>query len=427
MYSPDELKKLIESADFSMALSSIYYSDYPMLSYQKRRYARVIDKYVKHFDENIFGIFSAPGRTEIGGNHTDHQHGQVLAASVNLDAIAIVGPAEDNRITIASSGYGEIIVDLDDISPKEEEFGTSVALVKGIVRGFVKKQLNVGPFRAYITSDVISGSGLSSSAAFEVLIGSILSGMYNNMRITPKGIAVIGQYAENRYFGKPCGLMDQMACSLGGFSHINFSDPTRPVVETISFNLSAHGYSLCIIDTKASHADLTDDYSRIPSEMKLIANHFEKNFLGDVSPDDFYNHLPELKGTVSHRAILRALHFFDENIRVAEEVSALKENNIHGFLNAVQKSGDSSFKYLQNVYSSKNIDFQPLSLALAYSEHLLKDRGVCRIHGGGFAGTIQAFIKSSYVNTYKTEIEKVFGKNTCHILHIRERGITKML
>jgi galactokinase len=427
MYSANDIKSMIESVDFGLTLSSIYYSDFPMLSYQKRRYARSVDKYVKHFGDEIIGIFSAPGRTEVGGNHTDHQHGQVLAASVNLDAIAVVGPSSDNCIHIASSGFGPINVDLDDIAPNEEEFGTSIALVKGVVRGFIKKQLNVGPFSAYITSDVISGSGLSSSAAFEVLIGAILSGIYNDMRITPKGIAVIGQYAENRYFGKPCGLMDQMACSLGGFSYINFADPTRPIVESISFDLAAKGYSLCIVDTKASHANLTESYAQIPKEMKAIASFFEKNYLGDIQPQLFYDRLPELADTFSHRAILRAIHFFEENERVALEVKALKENNINAFLDLVQKSGDSSFKYLQNVYDTTNVNIQPLSLALAYSDHLLKGKGVCRIHGGGFAGTIQAFIENSHVNAYKTEIEKLFGKNTCRILHIRERGITKML
>ncbi|WP_368076734.1 galactokinase [Eubacterium sp. AF15-50] len=273
---------------------------------------------------------------------------------------------------------------------------------------------------------MLNGAGLSSSAAFETLIGTILSGLFNNMTISPVDIAIIGQYAENQFFGKPCGLMDQMACSVGNFVHINFKNPEKPVIEQVNFDLNKEGYSLCIVDTKGSHADLTDDYASIPYEMKEVAAAMGKNLLGEINSEEFFNEIPVLSKKVSSRAILRAIHFFNENRRVQVESKALKNYEFEEFLHTVKESGDSSYKLLQNIYSPKDATNQPISLALTLTENFLGDDGVCRVHGGGFAGTIQVFVKNSIVDEYKKYIEKVFGTDSCHILSIRNVGGTKV-
>lgn len=403
------------------------YVDETKIPYQRERYINAIKEFEQYYGPGDVVLFSAPGRSEIGGNHTDHQHGEVLAASVNLDTIGVVKATDDNTIRVVSDNYDEIIIPINDVSVREEEKETTKALIKGVVSGFLDRQYATGGFCAYITSDVLIGAGLSSSAAFETLIGTILSGLYNDMKVSATEIAIIGQYAENTYFGKPCGLMDQMASSTGNLVHIDFYNPESPKVEKIDFNMEEYGYRLCITDTKGSHADLTDEYAAVPKEMKLVAEHFGKEVLRDVSAGDILKEIHILRNSLGDRCVLRALHFICENERVQKEVSALKDGNIVTFLENVKASGDSSFKYLQNVYSNKDISNQNVSVALLISEMLLGGNGVCRVHGGGFAGTIQAFVKSEYVAEYKKGMEQVFGKDTCRDLRIRKYGGIKVL
>lgn len=403
------------------------YADETRIYYQRERYINAIKKFEQCYKPGDVELFSAPGRTEICGNHTDHQNGEVLAASVNLDTIGVVRKTDDNVIRLVSDNYDEIIIRLDDVSVEEKEKETTKALIKGVVSGFLERNYSVGGFQAYITSDVLIGAGLSSSAAFETLIGTILSGLYNCGKISATEIAIIGQYAENVYFGKPCGLMDQMASSIGNLVHIDFANPECPYVEKIDFDMEKHGYRLCITDTKGSHADLTDEYAAIPKEMKLVAKYFGKEVLRDISINDVLDNITDLRKKLGDRCVLRTLHFIYENKRVQKEVSALKAGNIGAFLDDVKASGNSSFKYLQNVYSNQDIKNQNVSLALFVSEMFLGQNGVCRVHGGGFAGTIQAFVKNGYVENYKYEMDKIFGKDSCKDLRIRKYGGIKVL
>ena len=418
--------KSIEDGELDSKLLDIYV-DATKLSYQKERYVNAIKKFETLYGEGEAEIFSAPGRSEVGGNHTDHQHGEVLAASINLDTIAVVRKTSDNQIRIVSDEYEEVIIPLDYIESVEEEKETTKALIKGVVAGFVGAGHKVGGFCAYATSDVLIGAGLSSSAAFETLIGTILSGLYNDMGISSVEIAMIGQYAENVYFGKPCGLMDQMACSVGNLVHIDFKNPKNPEVEKLDFNMSEHGYSLCITDTKGSHADLTDEYAAVPQEMKAVANYFGKDVLRDVTYADVIKEIATLRKTLGDRSVLRAVHFLCENERVVKEVNALKWGDMNLFLDNVKESGDSSFKYLQNVYSSNDVENQNISIALMMSDVLLKTEGVSRVHGGGFAGTIQAFVKNDFVATYKAQMDHIFGEGSCKDLRIRKYGGMKVL
>ncbi len=382
------------------------YADETKIYYQRERYINAIKKFEQCYKPGDVELFSAPGRSEIGGNHTDHQNGEVLAASVNLDTIGVVRKTDDNVIRLVSDNYDEIIIRLDDVSVEEKEKETTKALIKGVVSGFLERNYSVGGFQSYITSDVLIGAGLSSSAT---------------------EIAIIGQYAENVYFGKPCGLMDQMASSIGNLVHIDFANPEYPYVEKIDFDMEKYGYRLCITDTKGSHADLTDEYAAIPKEMKLVAKYFGKEVLRDISINDVLDNITDLRKKFGDRCVLRALHFIYENKRVQKEVSALKAGNIGAFLDDVKASGNSSFKYLQNVYSNQDIKNQNVSLALFVSEMFLGQNGVCRVHGGGFAGTIQAFVKNGYVENYKYEMDKIFGKDSCKDLRIRKYGGIKVL
>lgn len=420
------LKEAFRQGAYQELLTDIYI-DADRIAYQTERYIRAIECYEKAFGTGEVSIYSAPGRSEIGGNHTDHQHGEVLAASINNDAIAIVTPLAEPVVKVISDGYDLITVDLKDLSLQESEKESTLALIKGVLFAVKDKGYQVGGFQTYITSDVLIGAGLSSSAAFETIIGTIISGLYNDMKISPIEIAIMGQYAENVYFGKPCGLMDQMACSVGSLVHIDFADPASPVVEKVSFDMAKHGYSLCITDTKGSHADLTPDYAAIPAEMKAVAQFFGKEVLHEVPVDDFWKRLPEVRKATSDRSVLRAIHFFQENERVRKEVAALNREDIPAFLQTVAASGDSSFKYLQNIYSSQDVQNQNMSLALAVSESVLGDRGVCRVHGGGFAGTIQAFVSNDAVTEYKQAMDDLFGKDACSILMIRKYGGMKVL
>jgi len=398
------------------------YVDVALLEYQKQRYENAILKFEELYGDGNIQIFSAPGRSEIGGNHTDHQHGKVLACAINKDAIGIVKKTGTEEVRIVSDDSAEIVVDITDLTIREEEKGSTLALIKGVLAGFCERGYKIGGFSAYITSDVLIGSGVSSSAAFETLIGTILSGLYNGMTVSAVEIAMIGQYAENIYFGKPCGLMDQMACSIGSLAYIDFYNPQKPVVEKISFDLEKYGYSLCITDTKGSHADLTDEYAAVPEEMKRVANYFSKDVLVDVSLDELLDKMAEMRNVLSDRCILRAIHFLGENKRVEEEATTLKNGDVASFLDKVQDSGNSSYRFLQNVYSVKNVHQQNVSLALALSETVLGSKGVCRVHGGGFAGTIQAFVKNEDVKEYQMYMDQIFGAGSCSVLKIRKYG-----
>lgn len=415
------VQKLIENGNLDNDFIDIYV-DKNQLDYQKNRYISALKKFEEYYGSGEVKIFSAPGRSEIGGNHTDHQHGKVLACAINLDAIGIVKEVDAKEIRIVSDKSEEIVVDITHLTINEAEKGTTLALIKGVLAGFLQKGYEVGGFHAYITSDVLIGSGVSSSAAFETLIGAILSGLYNKMMVSSVEIAMIGQFAENVYFGKPCGLMDQMACSIGSLVYIDFENPKNPVVEKIPFNLEEYGYSLCITDTKGSHADLTDEYSAVPEEMKRVANYFAKEVLVEISMQQLLDEIVEIRKVLSDRCILRALHFLSENERVEREAGALKDGNIAVFLENIKASGNSSYKFLQNVYSTKDINQQNVSLALALSEAVLENNGVCRVHGGGFAGTIQAFVKNEDVNHYQAYMNKIFGKDACSVLKIRKYG-----
>ncbi len=403
------------------------YIDKEKIPYQTSRYINALQEYEKAFGSSEVEIYSAPGRSEIGGNHTDHQHGEVLAASINNDAIAIVKKLEEPVVKIISDGYDLITIPLDDLEKKNSEEGTTASLIRGVLARTREYGYTIGGFQAYVTSDVLIGAGLSSSAAFETIIGTILSGLYNDMSISAIEIAIIGQFAENIYFGKPCGLMDQMACSVGSLVHIDFADPEKPVVNRVEFDLDGHGYSLCITDTKGSHADLTADYAAVPEEMKKVAAYFGKEVLRDVTKKELFANLNDIREAVNDRAVLRAIHFKEENERVQKEVSALQADNFTDFLDTVKVSGDSSFKYLQNVYTNHDVEHQNVSIALAASDSILGKDGVSRVHGGGFAGTIQAFVKNTAVQEYKNAMDAIFGEGSCNILKIRKYGGMKVL
>lgn len=402
------------------------YADTNLLDYQRERYVKAINKYVSLYGDTDVEIYSAPGRSEVGGNHTDHQHGCVLAAAVNLDAIAVVGRV-DNKIKVLSDDFDIAPINLEDLEIKKAEEGTSEALIRGVCARLKELGYNVGGFNAFITSDVLMGAGLSSSAAFETIIGTIISGLYNDMTIDPVVIAQVRQYAENVYFGKPCGLMDQCASSVGSLINIDFNDVAKPIVNKVDVDFSKFGHSLCIVDTKGSHADLTDEYAAIPMEMKKVANYFGKEFLREVDEEDFFNDIAGARKACQDRAVLRAIHLFEENKRVDQEVKALNNSDFETFKKVVKESGDSSYKFLQNVYANCDVQNQSVSIGLAMSEKIIGRNGVCRVHGGGFAGTIQAFVKDEFVTAYKTEIERVFGKGSCHVLKVRKYGGKKVI
>lgn len=403
------------------------YVDEKLVSYNRERYVGALERFRELFGDKEVEIYSAPGRSEVCGNHTDHQHGHVLATAINLDAVAVAAPTDDMTIRLVSGDFPMCVIDLSDITKKESEIETTDAIIRGVAAGLKNNGHCIGGFEAYVTSDVLMGAGMSSSAAFESLIGTIISGMYNNMEVSSVDIAKIGQYAENVYFGKPCGLMDQMACSVGGLIYIDFKDKENPVIEKVPCDFEANEYSLCIVDTKGSHADLTDDYAAIPVEMKQVAEYFGKEFLREVNREEFFKRIGELRQKVSDRCILRAMHFFNEQDRVSEGVGALKNNNFNGFLDVIRRSGDSSSKLLQNIYSPKDTNTQNVTVALAASEYALGENGVCRVHGGGFAGTIQAFVNNAAVDGYKAYIETVFGEDSCHVLKVRPYGGIKVL
>ena len=403
------------------------YEDSSLVNYQKDRYANALDKFIELYGDENVSIYSAAGRSEISGNHTDHQHGCVLAGSINLDAIGVVA-RQDDVINVVSDSFNIKPIYLNDLDKKDEEEGTSEALIRGVVSKLKELGYNIGGFKAFITSDVLVGAGLSSSAAFETIIGTIIDGLYNDMSIDMVTIAKVGQYAENVYFGKPCGLMDQCACAVGGLISIDFKDTEHPAVNHVDVDFSKYDHSLCIVDTKGSHADLTDAYGAIPTEMKDVAHYFGKEFLREVDEKEFFDHIADVRAAVKNdREILRAIHFFKENARVPQIVEALNNDDFDLFKKLIKESGNSSYKFLQNVYADFDYKHQAVSAGLALSEIVLGDHGVSRVHGGGFAGTIQAFVENDFVPEYKKEIEKLFGEGSCHVLKVRKLGGCKVV
>ena len=370
--------------------------------------------------------FSAPGRTEIGGNHTDHQRGCVLAAAVNLDTVAAVRPNDTGIIRILSEGYPMCQVDVAELTPKAEEINTTPALVRGVAARFSQLGCRVGGFDAYCQSTVLPGSGLSSSAAFEVLIGTIINHLFFAGKVSQAEVAQIGQYAENVFFGKPCGLMDQTASAVGNLVTIDFYDKENPVIRKVDFDFSACGHALCIIDTRASHADLTDEYAAIPNEIRSVSAYFGKEVLSQIHEEEFYAHIPALRKACGDRAVLRAVHFYQDNARVGKQVAALESGDFAGFLELVKESGRSSYMYLQNVIPAGYKAHQDVAVALALCERFLQGKGAYRVHGGGFAGTVQAFVPNEILPQFKNGIDAVLGEGACHVLSIRPQGGVEM-
>ena len=424
---PQEYIEAIVSGKMDEKLKAVYVLD-SAVEYQKKRYVSTIKEFINIFggDRDII-ITSAPGRTEVCGNHTDHNNGKVLAASVNLDAIAVCAPSESNTVRVQSIGHAMNVVDLERLLPDENEFGRSTAMVRGVLAKIKDIGYEIGAFDAVTTSDVMGGSGLSSSAAFEVLLGTSISYLFNEGKISPVDIAKIAQYSENVFFGKPSGLLDQTASSVGTFVTIDFESTENPIIKKVEFDFSRSGYSLCIVDTGGSHSDLTDDYAAVRSEMESVAQAMGKSVLREISYEEFKNAVPQLFGKVNDRALLRAYHFYGENERVDNAVKALESVDFDQFKKIIIESGKSSYMLNQNVYSPSNPTEQRLSLALCITENMLQGKGAYRVHGGGFAGTIQAFVPNEMLEEYKTAMENVFGIGNCHVLIVRPVGGTKVM
>ncbi len=396
------------------------------------RFGALLEEFIERYgDDRDVNLFSVPGRSELAGNHTDHNHGRVIACSVDLDIVAVVAARTDSTVRIKSEGFPEDVVDVNEyVTPREDRFGHSDSLIAGVADGFRKRGLAVGGFDAVTSSNVLKGSGISSSAAFEDMVGTIMSHLYCNGSVDFVNIAMISQYAENAFFGKPCGLMDQVACAAGGVVAIDFADPTAPVVEKVAFDLTGKGYRLCIVNTGGNHADLTPDYAAVPAEMKSVARALGHEVLRECDEDALIAAIPTLRTTVGDRAILRALHFMAENRRVYEMKQALLADDFEAYFDGVMASGHSSFCYLQNVYTTKNVAEQGLSLALNLSERYLKDckrPTAFRVHGGGFAGTIHSYVPEEDVEGYRAIMDSVFGEGACQILSIRPEGAVKLL
>ena len=390
------------------------------------RKAQLDSAFLNIFGSNPERYFSAPGRSEISGNHTDHQRGRVLAAAVNLDTQAAVRCNGTDNIRIQSQGYPLVEVDIKETEPVAEEINTTAALVRGVAARFGQLGCKVQGFDAYVESTVLPGSGLSSSAAFEVLVGTIINHMFFDAQVSQPEVAQIGQYAENVFFGKPCGLMDQTASAVGGLVTIDFADKENPVIRPVNFDFSSTGYALCIIDSQADHADLTDEYAAITRELKGICAYFGKEVLTQVDEEAFYNALPQLRQQCGDRAVMRALHVFNENNRVPRQVACLEQGDFDTFLQMETESGRSSWMYLQNVIPTGNTGAQAVAVALALCEHYLQGRGAYRVHGGGFAGTVQAFVPEDMLEQFRAQIDTALGEVACHVLSIRPQGGVRM-
>ncbi len=422
MYSLSNFQKLIKDDALSQTLSALYGNSQQAIAAQKDRYSLALQKFEQLYGDDSVFLFSAPGRTELGGNHTDHNGGRVLAASVDLDTLAVVSKTDNMTIRIKSEGYDEITVDLSDLSIVDQERFSTMALVRGVCAGIVNQGFKIGGFNAYVTSNVLKGSGLSSSAAFEVLIATIVNRLYNDSKFSPILAAQIAQFAENKYFGKPCGLMDQTASSVGGLITIDFKDFSNPVVEKVDYDFAASGYTFIVVDTGGNHAVLNDEYASIENEMKAVARELGKNILRECSKEDLLKNASHLRTAINDRAILRAVHFFEDDERVVKEVDALKQDNFSLFLSLLTESGNSSWMLNQNCYLPSAPLEQSITLALTMTEQIINKRGGWRVQGGGFAGTIQAFVPNNLCETYVTEMEKIFGKGTCHQMQIRPLG-----
>lgn len=421
------MKALLEEKKLGDGFSKVYLP--AQYDEQYERFLDVLSDFGEYFDKNgerEVSLFSAPGRSEVCGNHTDHNHGRVLAAGISLDAIAVASKNDTGIVSIKSKGYPMDVISCDALDVDENNFGKSSELIRGILSRFKQLGYHIGGFDATTASKVLSGSGLSSSAAFEVLVCTILNHLYNDGKIDPVTIAQISQYAENVYFGKPCGLLDQMACSVGGFVTIDFNDPSKPIIKKVDFDFASCGHSLCIVDTKGDHSDLTDEYAAVRAEMEAVAAFFGKKVLRELDKKTVIENAAKIRAAVNDRAVLRAIHFFNDDERVVKEVEALENGNFELFKKLTIESGLSSYMYNQNVYACGSPLSQPLSLALAVSEELLKGKGAWRVHGGGFAGTIQAFVPDELLDEYKNTMNSIFGADACYVLSIRPMGGAKL-
>ena len=432
MHTPTQLLQTLSDGQHDPVLAALYALDGTRESLDKARAraVHVVSRFIEEFSpasDAAAALFTGPGRTEIGGNHTDHQHGHVLCGSVDLDMLACAALNGLDVIRVHSEGYPALEVALDSLSPREDEKNTSAALVRGVAAKIAELGHTLCGFDAYVTSNVLSGSGLSSSAAYEVLIGNILNHLCCGGALDPVEIAKIGQYAENVYFGKPCGLMDQMGSAVGGAVAIDFHDPASPVVRRADYDFSASGHALCIVDTASSHGDLTDDYADITREMGAVAAYFGQKFLRDVPEADFHAALPALRASCGDRAVLRAMHYYEDDRRAVEEAEALAAGDFPRFLALVNASGLSSALHLQNTWSISDPRQQAIPVCLAVGRELLEGTGAIRVHGGGFAGTIQAFVPNDKLVSFKSGMEALLGPGKCHILHIRPQGGIKII
>ena len=422
-----DIKQALQAGELDARLAQVYGDD--AVAAQRARYAAAMDSFAALYGtEREVSLFSVSGRSELSGNHTDHNHGCVVAASINLDIIAVASANDSGIIRVKSEGFGMDEVDIAAYNaPDPAKYATSASIIAGMSAQFAASGLCTGGFDAYTTSDVLKGSGISSSAAFEDMIGNILNHLYNDGKVDNVEIAKMSQKAENLFFGKPCGLMDQVACAHGGIVAIDFADPSSPVIRGVPFDITGAGYALCIVNTGGNHADLTDDYASIPAEMKAVAAHFGKKVLREVDEADVIAAIPALREQLGDRAVLRALHFFAENKRVLAQTDALLSDDLDAFLSHVCASGQSSFCYLQNIYTTKAPDEQGLSLALCLAQRVLGGkRAAWRVHGGGFAGTIQAFVPTALVPEFRAAMDAAFGQGACLPLHIRLQGACKI-
>jgi galactokinase len=415
-----ELVSFIKEGKLNNSLTYLYGKE--AVEQQQLRYIEILNKAMNLYGDKDVQLFSAPGRTEVGGNHTDHQLGRVLAASINLDIVAAVFPSTSSTVRYASAGFNVPPVDLSELEIKKDEINSSAALIRGVAAGLKSRGYHIGGFECYAESDVLGGGGMSSSAAFETLLGTVISHLYNDGNVTPEEIAKVGQYAENVYFGKASGLLDQMACSVGSFAYIDFADKENPDVEKISFSPDEYGYDLILTDVKASHADLSDEYSLVPQEMLKAASVMGHQYLSEATEQEVIDHVEAIREKCGDRAFLRAYHFIKETQRAKDEADALKAKDINQFLELVRESGQSSWMYLQNISVTGDPEHQAVAVALAMSDSIIGKNGAYRVHGGGFAGTIQAFVKKETSSHYIETMEKAFGKGCCFILRIRNVG-----
>lgn len=426
MRTVEQLRNAIARGDLDGEFSRLYPGREPAAA--RDRYAALVAAFAAAYGgEGNAALFSTPGRTEIGGNHTDHQHGCVLAGSVDMDIVAAARAVPGKTVRLRSEGFPEIVLDLNSLDPVSAETNTSSSLVRGIASRFHELGHTVSGLDMCMTSSVLKGSGLSSSAAFEIMIGTIMNQLFAGGALPPVELCKIGRYAENRYFGKPCGLMDQIACCVGGVQFIDFADIDNPLIRKLPGDFRAHGLALCIIDSGADHADLTDEYSPIPREMGAVAGHFGKAVLREVDKAAFLRELPAIRRETGDRAVIRALHFFGDNSRTRIEADALESGDIARFLELVNESGRSSQMYLQNIVPLGGTVHQDVGLALALCDEFLGGRGAFRVHGGGFAGTVQAFVPLDMLDGFRRDMEAVFGQGRCHALAIRDAGSVRLV